>query len=88
MKKIKRGIKKSYLVFIRELRETKLMIKTIKNRDERNYSQAKGQLVDIVKFSILTPVIILPGSILIITIVEVIGKRYKFSIFPKKQKFK
>lgn len=88
MKKFKRRIKKSFITFKRELIETKQMITTIKNRDKKNYSQAKGQFVDILKFLFLFPVFILPGSVAVLTILELIARVFNTTIFPKKQKFK
>ena len=87
MKKMKRVFKKSYIVFKREVIETKCMINVIKKRDKKNYIYAKEQFKDIMKFSVLIPIITLPGSVFIISAIEIIGKKFKFSIFPKKQKF-
>jgi len=88
MRKIKRVIKKSFITSKREIRETKKMIKTFRSRDFQNYKAAKNQLIDIVKISFLFPVIMLPGSAVILTLIEIVGKRFNFTIFPRRQKFK
>lgn len=88
MKKIKRYFKKSIITIKREFLETKQMIKTFKNRDRENYPQAKSQFVDIIKIFFIFPIMALPGSIAILTILELIAKIFRVTIFPKKQKFK
>ena len=81
-------MKKSIITIKREYIETKKMLKTFKNKDIDNYPQAKGQFVDILKFLLILPISILPGSIFILTILELIAKGFNTTIFPKKQKFK
>ncbi len=81
-------MKKSIITIKREYIETKKMLKTFKNKDVDNYPQAKGQFVDILKFLLILPISILPGSIFILTILELIAKGFNTTIFPKKQKFK
>ncbi len=88
MKKFKKHIRKSFIATTREIRETKKMIKTFKRKDIENYPQAKGQIIDIVKIVFLFPIIILPGSAVVLTLIEVVGRKFNFTIFPKKQKFK
>ncbi len=88
MKKIKRFLKKSYIMTLREINETKHMIRIYRNREQVYYDEAKKQAYDIVKILIIFPVLILPGSAVILTILEIIAKGFKTSIFPKKQNFK
>ena len=88
MRKIKRYMKKIIITVKREYIETKKMLKTFKNKDVDNYPQAKGQFVDILKFLLILPISILPGSVVVLTVLEVVAKGFNTTVFPKKQKFK
>ena len=88
MKSIRRFLKKSYIATKREINETKEMIRTFKSRDKENYPAAKNQLIDIFKIVFLFPILILPGSAVILTVLELVARFFKFSVFPTKQNFK
>ena len=88
MKKLKKKFKRSYITTLREIRETKNMFRTFINKDEKNYHHAKAQAKDVVKFTFLSVLFIIPGSVVIITVIQLIAKKFNSSIFPSKQQFK
>ncbi len=48
--------------------------------------EANKQLVDLFKIVFLFPITLLPGSVIIVTLLELIARAFKCSIFPTKQK--
>ncbi|WP_084276217.1 hypothetical protein [Nitratiruptor tergarcus] len=89
LKSIKRSWKKLVIVFIRESRETKRMLEVYMfQRNNKELMQfANRQLVDIFKILFLFPITLLPGSVIIVTLLEIIAKAFGATIFPKKTKF-
>ncbi len=87
-KRLKRSWKKFWITTVREFKETKRMAQIyLKERhDKELVSEANKQLVDLFKIAFLFPISILPGSILIVTILELIARAFRCSIFPTKQK--
>ncbi|NPA03677.1 MAG: hypothetical protein GXO61_02340 [Epsilonproteobacteria bacterium] len=87
--KIKRSWKKFNLVLLREYRESKKMLEIYKNKreDKELVKEANRQLVDIFKIIMLFPISLLPGSVVIVTVLEIIAKAFGGTIFPKKQRF-
>ena len=69
MKRIKKSFKKSYITTLREIRETKSMFHTLIKKDKKNYHHAKAQAKDLVKFTFLSVLLIIPGSAVIITFI-------------------
>jgi hypothetical protein len=88
MKRVKKFLKKSYIATKREINETKEMILIFKRGEKEQFKEATKQLVDLFKIIFLLPIMILPGSAVILTLLELIARFFKFSIFPTKQKFK
>ncbi|WP_201332424.1 hypothetical protein [Nitratiruptor sp. YY09-18] len=57
-------------------------------RENRELMQfAHRQLIDIIKILFLFPITLLPGSVIIVTVLEFIAKAFGATIFPKKTKF-
>ena len=71
---------------LREWRETKSMVHIYlhKRHDEQLMRLANRQLVDIFKIVLLFPISLLPGSVVIVTVLELIAKFFGGTIFPKK----
>ncbi|WP_041354008.1 hypothetical protein [Nitratiruptor sp. SB155-2] len=86
---ITRKWRKFVLLFIREYRETKRMaeIYLTQRHDEKLRKEANKQFVDILKILFLFPLSLLPGSVIIITVLELVARAFKCTIFPTKQKF-
>ena len=89
VKRAKRECKKVSILLLREFKETKRMLQVyIHQRDNRELMQfANRQLVDIFKILFLLPISLLPGSVIIVTLLELIAKIFKTTIFPTKTKF-
>jgi len=89
LQKIKRGFKKVFIIAYREYKETKEMayIYIHQRSNKERLREANKQLIDIFKIIFLIPITILPGSVIIVTILELIAKAFKTTIFPKKQRF-
>ncbi len=89
IKRLKREWKKFIIVFIRESRETKRMLEVYlyERKDRELLRFANRQLVDIFKILLLFPISLLPGSVIIVTLLELIAKAFGTTIFPKKTKF-
>ena len=89
IKRARKECKKVYIIFLRELKETKRMLEVyIYQRDNRELMQfANRQLIDIFKILLLLPLSLLPGSVIIVTLLELIAKVFKTTIFPTKTKF-
>jgi len=87
--RMKRSWKRFVIVVIREYRESKKMLSVYKNQrgDKEKLKEANQQLVDLFKIAILFPISLLPGSVIIVTLLEIIAKAFGGTIFPKKQKF-
>ena len=85
MKKVKRFLKKSYIITLREIKETKEMVRIYRQKERGLYEQANKQLLDLVKIVFLFPVMILPGSAVILTVLEIVARFFKMTIFPTKQ---
>jgi len=85
MKKAKRFLKKSYITTLREIKETKEMVRIYRQKERSLYSEANRQLLDLFKILLLFPVMILPGSAVILTFLEIVARFFKLSIFPTKQ---
>ncbi|BCD59990.1 MULTISPECIES: hypothetical protein [unclassified Nitratiruptor] len=85
---ITRKWRKFLLLLIREYRETRRMVEIyLTQRDnEKLRREANKQFVDILKILFLFPISLLPGSVIIITVLELIAKAFKCTIFPTKQK--
>jgi len=86
MKKMRRMFKKQYLVTMREIRETKAMVRVFLRRERHLYPQAFGQLWDIVKIFFLLPILLLPGSVVILTLLELLARLFRGTIFPRRQR--
>ncbi len=73
---------------MREYKETKRMAEIyLKKREDKELMQeANKQLVDLFKILFLFPITLLPGSVIIITLLELIARAFNCSIFPTKQK--
>ncbi len=54
--------------------------------NEELMQEANKQLVDLFKIIFLFPITLLPGSVIIVTLLELIARAFKCSIFPTKQK--
>jgi len=65
------------------------MLEIYKNKreDKELVKEANRQLVDIFKIIMLFPISLLPGSVVIVTVLEIIAKAFGGTIFPKKQRF-
>ena len=85
MKELRRFLKKSYITTLREIKETKAMIRIFFSKDKELYPEALKQLTDIVKIVLLVPILILPGSALVLTMLQIFARFLGMSIFPKKQ---
>ncbi|NPA83190.1 MAG: hypothetical protein GXO38_01765 [Epsilonproteobacteria bacterium] len=81
----RRFLKKSYITTLREIRETKEMIRIYWRKERTLYPEANKQLVDLFKILLLFPLLLLPGSAIILTILEIVARFFKTSIFPSKQ---
>ncbi len=88
VRKLKRSLKRFWVVTLREYKETKRMAQIyLKEREnEELIREANKQLIDVFKILFLFPISILPGSVIIVTILELIARVFKCSIFPTKQK--
>ena len=88
LKKLLRSFRKISIVAVREYRETKRMLEIfVKERQNKELlKEANRQLVDLFKILMLFPISLLPGSIVIVTLLELIAKAFGGTIFPKKQK--
>ncbi len=88
VRKLKRSLKRFWVVTLREYKETKRMAQIyLKEREnEELVREANKQLIDVFKILFLFPISILPGSVIIVTILELIARAFKCSIFPTKQK--
>ena len=88
LKRLKRALKKVSIVTIREYRESKKMLHIFihKRQNRELLKEANRQLVDIFKILLLLPISLLPGSVLIVTLLELIAKAFGATIFPTKQK--
>ena len=73
---------------MREYKETKRMAEIyLKERENEELMQeANKQLIDLFKIVFLFPITLLPGSVIIVTLLELIARAFKCSIFPTKQK--
>ena len=83
-------MKQLKIVIIREYKETKQMAQiylSSERKNPRKLKEANSQLLDLFKIIMLFPISLLPGSVVIVTVLEMIAKFFKGSIFPKKQKF-
>ncbi len=85
MKRLRRFLKRSYIVTLREIKETKAMIRVFVFKEKEHYKEASKQLLDIFKIVMLLPILILPGSAIILTMLQIIARFLGMSIFPKKQ---
>ncbi len=85
-RKVRHTIKRFFLTVVREWRETKSMVQIYlhKRHDEELLRLANRQLVDIFKILLLFPISILPGSVVVVTVLELIAKFFGGTIFPKK----
>ncbi|MRI57972.1 MAG: hypothetical protein C6H99_00520 [Epsilonproteobacteria bacterium] len=88
MAKIRKALKKISIVAIREYRESKRMMQIFihERQNKELLKEANRQLVDIFKILMLFPISLLPGSVVIVTLLELIAKAFGGTIFPKKQK--
>ena len=88
-KKLQRAWKKFVITLLRESKETKRMMEVyIYERENKELLKfANRQLVDIFKILFLFPISLLPGSVMIVTLLELVAKAFKTTIFPQKQKF-
>ncbi len=84
--KAKHALKRFCITLMREWRETKSMVQIYlhKRHDEKLLRLANRQLVDIFKILLLFPISLLPGSVVIVTLLELIAKFFGGTIFPKK----
>lgn len=85
-----RSVKRLKIVIVREYKETKQMAQiylSSERKNPRKLKEANSQLLDLFKIIMLFPISLLPGSVVIVTVLEMIAKFFKGSIFPKKQKF-
>ncbi|MRJ01922.1 MAG: hypothetical protein GXO19_00430 [Epsilonproteobacteria bacterium] len=85
IKNPKRFLKKSYITTLREIRETKEMIRIYREGRRSLYPEARKQVVDLLKIVLLFPLLVLPGSAVILTVLEIVARFFKTSIFPSKQ---
>jgi len=85
-KRLKRIWRRFWVGVVREWRETKSMVQIYmhKRHDEQLVRLANRQLMDIFKILLLFPISLLPGSVVIVTLLEVIAKFFGGTIFPKK----
>ena len=86
---MQRSWKKFLITVLRESKETKRMMEVyVYERENKELLKfANRQLVDIFKIVFLFPISLLPGSVIIVTLLELIAKAFKTTIFPTKQKF-
>ncbi len=80
-------MKRAKIVFLREWRETKSMVKIYlyEKENEVLLKEANKQFFDLIRIFFLIPITLLPGSVVIITVLELIARAFKTTIFPKKQ---
>jgi hypothetical protein len=88
LKLFKRSFKKSHIATLREIRETKEMIRIYKEGRREHFGVAHTQLLDLFKIIMLFPVMVLPGSVVILTLLEMVARLFGATIFPKKQNFR
>ena len=88
VRRLKRSLKRFWIVSLREYKETKRMAEIYLNERENKelMQEANKQLVDLFKIVFLFPITLLPGSVIIVTLLELIARAFKCSIFPTKQK--
>lgn len=85
-----RSVKQLKIVIVREYKETKRMAQIYLSSERKNpkkLKEANSQLLDIFKILLLFPISLLPGSVIIVTVLEMVAKFFKGTIFPKKQEF-